>query len=93
MFNLEYASVYGDIVEETDLLGNVVLTTTGEKRTGCIFCMYGIHLEKGENRFQRLERTHPQLHDYCMNKLGFKEVCEYMNIPYSNNMPEEDTKC
>ena len=48
----------------------------------CIFCMYGIHLEKGQNRFQRLEITHPQLHEYCMNKLGFKEVCEYMNIPY-----------
>ena len=92
MFNLDYASVYGDIVEETDLLGNVVLTTTGEKRTGCIFCMYGIHLEKGENRFQRLERTHPQLHDYCMNKLGFKEVCEFMNIPYSNNMTEIERK-
>ena len=93
MFNLEYASVYGDIVEETDLMGNVTLKTTGEQRTGCIFCMYGIHLEKGENRFQRLERTHPQLQSYCMNTLGFKEVCEFMNIPYSNNMPEEDTKC
>ena len=34
MFNLEYASVYGDIVEETDLMGNVTLKTTGEKRTG-----------------------------------------------------------
>ena len=50
----------------------------------CIFCMYGIHLEKGENRFQRLERTHPQLHSYCMNTLGFKEVCEFMGIPYKN---------
>lgn len=36
MFNLEYASVYGDIVEETDSKGNVILTTTGEKRTGWI---------------------------------------------------------
>ena len=92
MFNLDYASVYGDIVEETDLIGNVTLATTGEKRTGCIFCMYGIHLEKGENRFQRLERTHPQLHSYCMNTLGFKEVCDYMNIPYSNNMTEIERK-
>lgn len=92
MFNLEYASVYGDIVEETDLMGNVTLKTTGEKRTGCIFCMYGIHLEKGENRFQRLERTHPQLHSYCMNTLGFKEVCEFMKIPYSNNMTEIERK-
>ena len=48
----------------------------------CIFCGFGVHLEKGQNRYLRLELTHPQLHEYCMNKLGFKEVCEYMNIPY-----------
>lgn len=83
-FNLEYAEVYGDIVEETNLLGETTYSTTGEKRTGCIFCMYGIHLEKGENRFQRMEKTHPQLHSYCMDKLGFKEVCEFMDIPYKN---------
>lgn len=77
---LQYASVYGDIIKDK----NNKWITTGEKRTGCIFCMYGIHLEKGINRFQRLELTHPQLHDYCMNKLGFKQVCEYMNIPYEN---------
>ena len=44
--------------------------------------MLGIHLEKGQNRFQRLEITHPQLHEYCMNKLGFKEVCELINVDY-----------
>ena len=42
------------------------------------------NVEKEPNRYQRLELTHPQLHEYCMNKLGFKEVCEYMNIPYTN---------
>lgn len=74
---LEIASVYGDIVEEENKL-----KTTLCDRTGCVFCGFGIHLEKGENRYQRLERTHPQLHSYCMNKLGFKEVCEFMNIEY-----------
>ena len=75
--NIEIASVYGDIVEVDG-----ILKTTKCDRTGCVFCGFGIELEKGENRYQRLERTHPQLHDYCMNKLGFKEVCEYMNIKY-----------
>ena len=56
----------------------------------CVFCGFGVHLEKGENRYQRLERTHPQLHDYCMNKLGFKEVCEYMGIKYSNKEREKE---
>lgn len=77
-YDLKYASVYGNIVKDE----NDKWVTTGENRTGCIFCMYGIHLEQGENRFERLKKTHPQLHGYCMDKLGFKEVCEFMNIKY-----------
>ena len=50
----------------------------------CVYCAFGVHLEKEPNRYQRLEITHPQLYNYCMDKLGFKEVCEYMNIPYKN---------
>ena len=42
----------------------------GEKRTGCMFCMFGVHLEKGENRFQRMKKTHPKQYDLCINKLG-----------------------
>lgn len=76
-YKLEYATVYGEIKQDNE--GKYY--TTGEKRTGCIFCMYGIHLEKGENRFQRLYKTHNQLWQYCMDQLGFREVCEYMNIP------------
>lgn len=84
VFNLEYASVYGDIVETgREVYGRKELTTTGEKRTGCVFCGFGVHLEKGENRYQRLQRTHPQLHSYCMNNLGFKGVCELMGIEHS----------
>lgn len=79
-YNIEIASVYGNIIRTNE--GKLI--TTKCDRTGCVFCGFGIHLETGENRFQRLEKTHPQLHDYCMNKLGFKEVCEYMNIEYEN---------
>lgn len=78
-FNIEIPSVYGDIVEE-----NGKLKTTGCARTGCIFCAYGCHLEKGENRFLMLEKTHPKLHKYCMENLGFKDVLSYMNIQYSS---------
>lgn len=80
-YNIEIPTVYGDILED-----NGVLKTTKCDRTGCVFCGFGIHLEKGENRYQRLERSHPQLHDYCMNKLGFKEVCEFMNIKYKREV-------
>ena len=53
----------------------------GEKRTGCMFCMFGCHLEKGENRFQRMYRTHPKQWKYCMENLGLQEVLDYIGIP------------
>jgi len=54
----------------------------GEKRTGCMFCMFGVHLEKGENRFQRMSRTHPKQYDYCINKLGLGEVLKLIGVDY-----------
>ena len=76
--NIEMCSVYGDIVEDEN--GN--LKTTGCHRTGCIWCCLGVQHEQSPNRFQRLKKTHPQIHDYCMNKLELKKVLEYMNEPY-----------
>lgn len=69
--HIPIASVYGDIVYEdydgqTRLEGCGKLCTTGCHRSGCIFCGFGAHLEKGEGRFERLKRTHPKLYDYCM---------------------------
>lgn len=52
----------------------------GEDRTGCIFCMFGCHKDT-PNRFQKLAKTHPKLHAYCMHQLGLKEVLDFMNIP------------
>lgn len=82
-FNLEYASVYGDIVEDE----SGALKTTLCDRTGCIFCGFGCHMEKGENRFQRLKKTHPRQYDYCMRPvedkgLGMREVLKYIGVPY-----------
>ena len=54
----------------------------GYDRTGCMFCMFGVHLEKEPNRFQRMKETHPQLYNYCMNKLGLKEVLDYIGVKY-----------
>ena len=80
-FNIPYASVYGDIVEDE----NGKLYTTLCDRTGCVFCGFGCHLEKPENRFQRLKKTHSKLWEYCMKPiseggLGMKEVLEYINV-------------
>lgn len=75
-YNLEICSVYGDVIEE-----NGKLTLTGERRTGCIFCTFGCHLEKSPNRFQRLKNTHPKQYNYCMNNLGLDEVLNYNKKP------------
>jgi 3'-phosphoadenosine 5'-phosphosulfate sulfotransferase (PAPS reductase)/FAD synthetase len=73
---LPIASVYGDIVEDSK--GR--LYTTGEQRTGCVFCPVGCHRDK-VNRFQRLAATHPKLHEYCMNTLGLGEFLDYIGVP------------
>ena len=80
-FDIPYTSVYGDIVSNKD----GILYTTKCKRTGCVFCGFGCHLDKKPNRFQRLKCTHPKLWDYCMRPwneggLGMKKVLEYINV-------------
>ena len=77
---LNINKAYGEVIRKDD-----VYSTTKCDRTGCIYCGFGVHLEKEPNRYQRLELTHPQLYNYCMGKLKFKEVCEFMNIPYKND--------
>lgn len=110
-YNVPYASVYGDIVVDDDceiegqtnfidILGDYEetdkLKTTGCDRTGCIFCMFGCHLEKEPNRFQRLKQTHPRQYSYCIkggemvdgkwqpNKegLGLGKVLDYIGVKY-----------
>jgi 3'-phosphoadenosine 5'-phosphosulfate sulfotransferase (PAPS reductase)/FAD synthetase len=75
--NLKIASVYGEIKQKE----NGEYYTTGVKRTGCMFCMYGVQNET-PNRFQIMQRTHPKQYEFCMNTLGLKDVMSYMNIPF-----------
>lgn len=75
-YNLPIASVYGNIVNmvngdehpSVDMMGNIGcnLKCTGCKRTGCIFCGFGLHLEKGETRLQSLSKTHPRQYEYSI---------------------------
>jgi len=78
-FGVKYATVYGDIVESNK--GKLI--TTGVDRTGCMFCMFGVHLEPEPNRFQRMKITHPKQYDYCINKLGIGKVLDYIGVPYN----------
>ena len=74
-YNISIASVYGDIVED----GKGRLSTTGEQRTGCVFCPVGCHRDK-INRFQRMAVSHPKLHEYCMDTLGLGAFLDYIGV-------------
>lgn len=92
LYNIKIPSVYGDIVRGKD--GK--LSTTGEKRTGCVFCTFGVQMEKGENRFQRLKKLDPKKYNFCINGgevnswgrwtpkngLGMGHVLDLMGIDY-----------
>ena len=60
---LEICSVYGDIVCD-----GCKKHCTGCDRTGCIFCLFGAHLERTnpERRLLRLAETHPKQYEYCL---------------------------
>lgn len=87
--NLQIATCYGEIIEGDQLEGQTVLdgcmtnlTTSKCKRTGCMFCMFGVHLEKEPNRFQMMKETHPKQYDYCINKLGLEKVLDFIKVKY-----------
>lgn len=75
-YNIQYSKIYD----------------MGYDRTGCMFCMFGVHLEKGENRFQRMKRTHPKIYDYCINKLGIGHCLDLINVRYDDYIPSEEQK-
>ena len=54
----------------------------GVTRTGCMFCMFGVHLEDGENRFQLMKKTHPAHYKFCMNKLEIDKVLRMLGVDY-----------
>ena len=75
---------------QIDLDGNITeapckYKTTGAKRTGCMFCGFGCHLERpGEGRFARMKKTHPKQYEWIMKSweeggLGYKEVIDWLN--------------
>lgn len=102
--HIPIASVYGDIVasdgdnDYAETLIDCKLRCTGCQRTGCMFCAFGAHLEKGENRFERMKHTHPKHYDFCIGGgefdpadglwkpnekgLGYGRVLDYIGVRY-----------
>ena len=93
--HIEICSVYGDVIpdeEKTDgIVGQMSLwgedipmyKTTGCRRTGCMLCGFGCHLEKSPNRFEMLKETHPgmyQLLDKVKNNgVTMREAIDWIN--------------
>lgn len=116
--NLPIAEAYGEVVVKNDGIDGQInihdylgdyrdcqYETTGCKRTGCIFCMFGITQDK--NRFIRLAEQESKLCDYVMrggefnengmwqpskSGLGYWFVIEWLNV-HGNlkiGMPERE---
>lgn len=92
--DISICSVYGDIVSVDEngveyppnlLTGFGKLKCTGCDRTGCVYCGFGFHNEKGETRFQRLARTHPKLYEFALGGGGWTD-----NPDYDPTAPEYD---
>lgn len=74
---ITFSKAYGEIVFEDGQY-----RTTGASRTGCFTCLFGIHLEKQPNRLQRMQMEEPAKYDFVLNKLGYKDILDFMEIPY-----------
>ena len=90
--NLPICSVYGDVVEDygEQVEGQLSFVeyekkykTTGCKRTGCMLCGFGCHLEKSPNRFEMLKETHPKMYallDIVKNNgVTMREAIDWVN--------------
>lgn len=59
----------------------------GHKQTGCMFCLFGVHLDyqyTGTNRFILMKEQHPRHWAYCIDRLGIGAVMDYIRVPYED---------
>lgn len=87
--------IYGEVKvsDQKNELGDFEYSTTGEQRTGCSMCGFGIQLETRPHRFDRLYERNPKEWDFWMNrcctddegiKYGWGRVLDYIGIPWRN---------
>jgi hypothetical protein len=87
--------IYGDVVisEEVNAFGDYEYSTTGEQRTGCSMCGFGIQLETRPHRFDRLYERNPKewnfwMYECCTDdngqKYGWGRVLDYIGVPWKD---------
>lgn len=93
--DLPICELYGDIVVDYEKMGQVdgqmsmfmdnkPLKTTGARRTGCMGCLFGIHLEDNPNRLEQMKETHPRVYEWLFKPwdeggMGYKEILDWIN--------------
>lgn len=85
--------IYGEVKtrQNDSLPDGIEWYTTGEQRTGCSMCGFGIQLEKRPHRFDRLYERSEKEWDFWMNRcckdedgtpFGWGRVLDYVGIPW-----------
>ena len=73
-----------ETIMNAGLFERPALHTTGCKRTGCMFCLFGAHLERDFYRLQYVHENYPNIYDWIMKPvgeggLGYKDVIDWTN--------------
>lgn len=87
--------IYGEVIvtDQVNELGDHEYTTTGEQRTGCSMCGFGIQLESRPHRFDRLYERNPKEWEFWMHRCckddngepyGWGRVLDYIGIPWKD---------
>ena len=87
--------IYGAVIvsEEVNELGDYEYSTSGEQRTGCSMCGFGIQLESRPHRFDRLYERNPKEWEFWMYRCckddngeayGWGRVLDYIGIPWKD---------
>lgn len=78
-FDIKIAETYYD--KEYEFNGQKV-KIEGEQRTGCMFCAFGQHMEKGCTKFQKMQVTHPRQYNVIINRMGLDKALDAAGIKY-----------
>ena len=92
---VEIPKIYGEVRtrENKDLPDGIEYYTTGEQRTGCSMCGFGIQLESRPHRFDRLYQRSPEewwfwMMNCCTDdegeKYGWARVFDYIGIEWQH---------
>lgn len=82
---LEY--IFTRKIKIPSIYGKVIYTDkfelTGIKRTGCMWCLFGMKYDREENRIDRIKAKYPKIFDHMMRPiqeggLGYEEVLVFL---------------